>query len=312
MADIVISEFMDEGAVALLAKTWDVLYAPDLVDDPVGLRGAARDAKALIVRNRTRVDEALLKASAHVMAIGRLGVGLDNIDLEACARRGVEVLPAKGANDDAVAEYVIATAMVLRRGCYFASDRVAAGAWPRQEMIGREIMGATIAFVGFGGIAQATAHRARALGMVIAAYDPFLPREDALWEGVRRCATLQEALSIGDVVSLHVPLTAQTRGMIDAEALAWMKAGAVLVDTARGGVLDEDALAEALRRKALYGAAVDVFAEEPLSAGAGEKYAHLDNLILTAHVAGVTEQSNVRVSMLTAENILRVLGEKNG
>ncbi|TCS63089.1 hydroxyacid dehydrogenase [Varunaivibrio sulfuroxidans] len=308
MADIVISEFMDEDAVATLADGYEVLYDPHLVDDPDALARAVCDAKALIVRNRTQVREKLLASAKVLKAVGRLGVGLDNIDLDACARRGIAVLPAKGANDDAVAEYVIATAMILLRGCYFGSAQVAAGRWPRQAMIGREIMGATIGFIGFGGIARATARRAKALGMKVAAYDPLLSKDADVWRDVRRCATLQEVLSAGEVVSVHVPLNAQTRGLIDAPALALMKEDAVLINTARGGVVDEDALVHALKSGKLQGAAMDVFEDEPLSVDGGKKYAGLDNIILTAHIAGVTAQSNVRVSALTAENVLRVLG----
>ncbi|MBL4615641.1 MAG: 3-phosphoglycerate dehydrogenase, partial [Magnetovibrio sp.] len=138
MPDIVISEFMDGDAVAVLAEKYDVLYDPDLVDKPDDLAAALETAQAWIVRNRTQVRGALLSAGKHLKAVGRLGVGLDNIDLDECKERGIAVLPATGANDDAVAEYVIATAMVLVRGSYLNSGAVAAGSWPRQAMIGME------------------------------------------------------------------------------------------------------------------------------------------------------------------------------
>lgn len=307
MPDVVISEFMDEAAVAVLAAQYDVLYDPDLVDKPEDLAAALTDAKALIVRNRTQVRDAVLAAGANLKAVGRLGVGLDNIDLDECKNRSIAVLPASGANDDAVAEYVIATAMVLVRGSYLDSASVAAGEWPRQAMIGMEVMNKTLGLVGFGGIAREAARRATALGMSIAAFDPFVSADDAVWQNAARHETLESLLADSDVVSLHVPLTDGTRGLINAKALAAMKSTAVLINTARGGVVDEDALVEALRSGQLRGAAMDVFESEPVSANAGRRYAGLNNVILTAHIGGVTDESNVRVSAVTAQNIMRVL-----
>ncbi len=307
MADIVISEFMGGDAVAVLAEKYDVLYDPDLADKPRELTAAVGGAKALIVRNRTQVRGALLDAGRLLKAVGRLGVGLDNIDVDDCKARGIAVLPATGANDDAVAEYVIAAAMILLRGSYGNSADVAAGKWPRRAMIGMEAMGKTLGLVGFGGIARETARRARALDMSIAAFDPFIPADDDVWNGVERHETLRGLLAGSDVVSLHVPLIEGTRGLIDAKALDAMKDTAVLINTARGGVVDEDALAAALKDGKLRGAALDVFKSEPVSASAGRRYVGLDNIILTAHIAGVTEESNLRVSAATAENVLRVL-----
>src|SRR5919199_4162719 len=169
MPDIVITEFMDETAVRDLARGRDVLYAPALVDRPDDLRAAVADAHALIVRNRTQVRGALLDAAPRLKVVGRLGVGLDNIDVDACAARGVAVCPATGANDVSVAEYVIAAALILLRGAYFASADVAAGAWPRDRLIGREVSGKRLGLVGFGSIARETAKLAAALGMNVAA-----------------------------------------------------------------------------------------------------------------------------------------------
>ena len=159
-----ISEFMDAAAVERLAARFSTLYEPALADDP-SLADAVAGARALIVRNRTQVRGDLLAAAGRLECVGRLGVGLDNIDLEACRARGIEVYPATGANDVAVAEYVIAAALLLLRGAYRATDEVAAGGWPRQRLIGREAAGKTIGLVGFGATARETARRAGALGM---------------------------------------------------------------------------------------------------------------------------------------------------
>jgi (S)-sulfolactate dehydrogenase len=309
MYDIVISEFMDDAAVDLLRAEFDTLYDPTLVDRPDELAGLSAGVRALIVRNRTKVHESLLAAAGRLECVGRLGVGLDNIDVGACKARGVAVYPATGANDLAVAEYVIATAMMLLRGAYLATAGVASGAWPRQALIGREVSGKIIGLVGFGAIARQVAQRAKALGMEVAAFDPFLPADDLIWTGVRNMA-LKDLLGSADVVSLHTPLTPQTRHMIDAGALSGMKPDAVLINAARGGVVDEDALCVALKCGRLAGAALDVFEEEPLGAGTGNRFNGIRNLVLTPHIAGVTEESNVRVSALTAQTVLKHLKDQ--
>ena len=300
---VVVCEFMDQPAVAKLRTRFGVTYAPQLVDDRAALLSQLHSADALIVRNRTRVDAELLAAAPRLRVVGRLGVGLDNIDLPACAARGIQVIPASGANARAVAEYVVATAMLLLRGVYLSSVEVAAGAWPRARLSeGREIAGKTLGLVGFGDIGRCTARLAAALGMRVLAHDPMVDPHSPIW--TQTGATPRELdalLAESDVVSLHVPLTPQTRHLIDAGKLALMRSGAVLVNTARGGVIDEQALAAALRSGRLGGAALDVFEHEPLAAGS--PLAGLRNLILTPHVAGVTRESNARVSTMIAEKV---------
>lgn len=309
MADIVISEFLDEAAIESVLGGRDVLYDPKLVDDPARLHAALTDARALVVRNRTQVRGALLGAAPGLCVVGRLGVGLDNIDIDACKARGIDVYPATGANDIAVAEYVIAAAMILVRRAYAASADVAAGKWPRNALIGGEVHGRTLGLVGYGAIARETAARARALGLTIAAYDPYLPAGDPHWGDVTRLP-LHRLLAEADIISLHTPLTKETRHMIGAAALADMKKSAVLINAARGGVVDEAALAAALREGRLAGAALDVFEEEPLGPASGEKFAGLPNVILTPHIAGVTAESNVRVSRVTLEKVAAALDRR--
>jgi (S)-sulfolactate dehydrogenase len=307
MPEIVISEFMDEAAIRASFAGRDVLYDPKLVDDPTRLAAAVRDARALIVRNRTQVRGALLEAATRLQVVGRLGVGLDNLDVAACEARGIAVYPATGANDLSVAEYVITAALMLLRRAWFASARVAAGEWPRTELMGRELSGKRLGLVGYGAIARVTGRMARGLGMSVAAYDPLLPTDHAAWADASP-QPLPELLATSDVVSLHVPLTDATRNMIDAGALAGMRRGAILVNAARGGIVDEAALCSALRSGHLGGAALDVFAREPVDAASGASFVGVPNLILTPHIAGVTDESNVRVSAVTAEAVARHLG----
>jgi (S)-sulfolactate dehydrogenase len=306
MPAVVICEFMDAAAVSMLAVHTPTLYAHDLVDRPADLREALTDARALIVRNRTRVDASLLKAAPKLECVGRLGVGLDNIDLDACRVRGVTVYPATGANDDSVAEYVVAAALTLLRPAFFISASVATGEWPRERAIGREIAGKRAGLIGFGRTARKTASRLRALGMALCAHDPML-QDDEIRDHGAEPVSFADLLVGADLVSLHIPLTEATRHLIDAEALALMKPDAVLVNAARGGVVEEAALVRALRDGKLAGAALDVFECEPLSHEGGAEMRDVPNLILTPHIAGVTVESNVRVSALIAETVLRAL-----
>ena len=308
--NVVISEFMDEEAVALLASRFSVRYDKSLVDRAGDLANALATADALIIRNRTQVNAALLESAPRLAVVGRLGVGLDNIDLTACDARNIVVIPATGANAQAVAEYVITTAMLLLRGAYASTDSVARGAWPRAALSnGRELAGKTLGLIGFGGIGRLTGRLARALGMRVVGFDANLPPSAAVWADEATIAmALDDLLVEADVVSLHVPLTHETRNLIDAAKIANLKSDAILINSARGGVVDEAAVAAALRAGKLGGAALDVFADEPLKAGS--PLADCPHLLLTPHIAGVTRESNVRVSMLIAEKVAAALAAR--
>ena len=307
MPDIVISEFMDVEAVEVAAKDYDVHYDPRLVDEHEQLKGLLTDATGLIVRNRTRVDSELLESAPRLKVVGRLGVGLDNIDLEACKARGVTVCPATGANDAAVAEWVIVSAMLLLRNAFFFRTQMLAGDWPRNEAMGHETAGKTLGLVGFGRIARETARRAQSLGMTVLAFDPYVSSDDPGWKEVVHIEALDDILHQSDVVSLHVPLTGATRHLLNAETMARMKEGAIIINASRGGVLDESALVEAMKSGRIKGAALDVFETEPLTAEAASRFADLPNLVLTPHIGGVTIESNQRVSRVTIANVLKVL-----
>jgi (S)-sulfolactate dehydrogenase len=304
---VVITEFMDEPAVAALAARFDVRYEATLVDRPDDLAPLLGDADAIIVRNRTHVNAALLTAAPQLRVVGRLGVGLDNIDLAACAARGIEVIPATGANAQSVAEYVLGAAMALLRVMPGATAAVEAGLWPRGPLSnGREIAGKTLGLVGFGSVGRLTARLARALGMHVIGFDAHVASGDAAWhEEQVEPQPFADVVARADVVSLHLPLTAATRDLIDGARLATMKRDAILVNTSRGGIVDEAALADALRDGRLGGAALDVFGTEPLPAGS--PLAGCPNLILTPHVAGVTRESNARVSALIADKVAAAL-----
>ena len=304
---ILITEFMDEPAIAELRGRFQVVYDPTLVDRRDQMLALLKDCTGLIVRNRTQVDGAALAAAPRLRVVGRLGVGLDNIDTEACAARDIKVIPATGANAQAVAEYVITMALVLLRGAYGVTADVAAGRWPRTALSeGREIADKTLGLIGFGSIGRRVASLAYAVGMRVIAHDPLIPAADRIWRdaGIER-RELDDVLAESDIISLHIPLTDGTRGLIGAAQLQRMKRGSILVNTARGGIVDEAALAAVLMEKHLAGAAVDVFDREPLPAGS--PLAGVPNLILTPHVAGLTAESNARVSRMIASRVASTL-----
>ena len=306
MPQIVITEFMDEATVAALATEHDVHYDKTLHARPDELVRLVRKARALIVRNATQVRGPILSAAENLVVVGRLGVGLDNIDIEECRRRNIGVRPATGANDLAVAEYVVAGMLLLLRGAFHATEAVLQGKWPRQALMGREASGKTLGLVGFGGIARVVAARASALGLKVLAYDPFVPLDSLAWRDYPASfAPLETLLAQSDVVSLHLPLTEETQGLIGAPQLALMKGGAVLINTARGPIVDERALVAALEERRLGGALLDVFPVEPLPAD--NPFRGVPNLFLTPHIAGVTEESNLRVSAVVADAVREAL-----
>jgi (S)-sulfolactate dehydrogenase len=311
MADIVITEFLEPSAVELLEQDFSVHCDPELWNKRAELERLVRHLPALIVRNRTRVDKALLGLAPRLTVVGRLGVGLDNIDVGHCEARGIEVVSARGANATSVAEYAIAMAMTHLRGpAYLGTQRLVQGEWPR-EAFGRglELAGKILGVIGLGSIGSTTARKARALEMRVIACDPYLPPRSENWHLAEK-VSLDTLLGTADVVSLHCPLTEETRGMIGAQEIGLMKRGSILINTARGSIVDHLALAAALRSGHLSGAALDVFGCEPITAEEGQIFDSLANVILTPHIAGVTVEANHRVSRLTVEEVVRILKKR--
>jgi len=307
---IVVSEQVDEQALALLEGAAEVVYDPRLHEDDGAFAEALGEAAALIVRNKTFVGPELLARAPQLRVVGRVGVGLDNLDRDAIRARGVIATYAPGTNAASVAEYVLGAILEFRRGFGTVSASLHRGEWDRPAAIGGEVFGMTLGIVGLGDIGARLAHRAQAFGMRILATDPAVHEGSlAVQEFAVELVPLDELLAASDVVSLHVPLIDATRDLVNARTLARMKSTAFLVNTARGGLVDEAALAEALREGRIAGAALDVRRQEPPSPE--DPLRGLPNVILTPHVAGVTRESMRRASLHVAHDVLRVLrGER--
>jgi len=302
MVDILISEFMDDAAVAGLVRDFDVLYDPELVNDPEKLACLMAGVPAIIVRNQTMVNDALLDAATDLKVVGRLGVGLDNIDMDVCKNRDITVYPALGANTVSVAELVMGAMFMMFRGAYQSTQETASGGWPRMKLLGREMMGKQLGLVGFGTIGRAVGMRARAMGMSVLAYDPALNNNDPLWQEQQTTpVSLDELIETSDAISLHVPLSKHTKNLFSRPQLAAMKSDAYLINTARGGVVDEQALANALKSNEIGGAFLDVYETEPLPVG--NVLDDVPNLYLTPHVGARTIEADIRVSNMIADAV---------
>jgi len=286
----------------------DRLRAHHDVDERAGLSREELCAEigaydALVVRSQVQVDAALIGAATRLVVVGRAGVGVDNVDLGAATRAGITVVNAPTGNTIAAAEHTLALLFGLARRIAAADASVRRGEWKRSQFTGVELRGKTLGIVGLGKIGQAIADRARALEMTVIGSDPYITTEQAAHHGVE-LTELDALLARADVVTVHVPLTRATRRLIGAEALARMKPGALLLNVARGGVVDEAAVAEALRDRRLGGAAVDVFEHEPPT---GSPLLEAPRTLLTPHLGASTEEAQVLVAEEVADQVLDVL-----
>ena len=258
---------------------------------------------ALIVRSGVKVDAEAIAAGQRLLVIGRAGVGTDNIDLGAATAAGIAVVNAPNANTIAAAEHTLALMLSLARRLAAADASLRRGEWRRGDFVGTELSGKTLGIVGLGRIGLAVADRAAAFGMRLLGFDPFVSRDIALDHGVE-LTEVDDLLAASDIVTLHVPLNDRTRGMLDAPGLARMKRGALLINVARGGLIDEAALADALATGQLSGAALDVYENEP---PVGSPILSAPNTLLTPHLGASTVEAQDRVSIETCQQVADIL-----
>ena len=291
----------DEGVRMLMEAGFDVdletsITGPELVE-------RVKDFDAIVVRSRTKVTREVIEASGRLRAVARAGVGLDNVDLEAAKERGVEVLNSPEAPSNAVAELVLGLMLSLARRIPLGDASMKRGEWIKRRLTGFELEGKTLGIVGFGRIGYNLARKAKAMGMRVVTDASIEKLMRFVEETGAESVPMEDLLKESDFVSIHVPLRPQTRHMIGARELETMKDGAYLINTARGGVVDEDSLREALVRGKLAGAALDVFEIEPPE---DTSLTGLENLIALPHIGAATVEAQAANSTIMAEKLIKL------
>jgi D-3-phosphoglycerate dehydrogenase len=297
-AKVLVREPIAEAGIALLRERFDVELAED--SDLAETIGAY---DGIVIRSATKLTAELLERAVRLKVIGRAGVGVDNVDVEAATRRGIIVANAPESTVVSAAEHTIGLLLALSRNIPQAHAALKQGRWERSRHAGTEVAGKTLGVLGFGRIGQQVARRALGLGMRVVAHDPFVAKERFRELGAERAETRDEVLASSDFVTLHLPLTAETAGSVGADAFAKMRDGVRLVNAARGELVDEAALVEALRSGKIAGAALDVFGAEPYSGPLLE----LENVVVTPHLAASTEEAQDRAGVIVAEQVAAAL-----
>ena len=299
---IVLAEKVSPATLAVFQAEpgWEILTHDKLPD---GLPAALAEADALVVRSAVQVDDKLMESAPKLRVIGRAGVGVDNIDAEAATRRGIVVMNTPGANAVAVAELTLALMLALARKIPAANSTMHAGKWEKKSLQGAELRNKTLGILGLGRIGLEVARRARAFGLEIVATDPYVSAAVAREHAIR-LVPLEELFAASDYITLHVGLTPQTHGIVNAKSIASMKKGVRIVNCARGELVDDGALVQALQSGQVAGAALDVFTEEPPK---NSPYAGLDNVILTPHIAGSTAEAQEAVGIQIAMQVREYL-----
>lgn len=305
--DILITEDLQSPAIDALVAKFSVVREPTLWKDATKLKAALAEARAVMVRNQTQLTADVLAAAPRLIGIGRVGVGLDNIDLPTATARGIAVIAPLDANAVSVAELTIGLLLALARKISHADRSTKAGGWDRRGCTGIELAGKTLAICGFGRIGKLVAKRAAAFGMRLTVFDPFVKPGDAtLTEtGATLCGKLEEALAQADFVTTHSPLTPETKRMFNAQTFAAMKRGAFFINTSRGGVVDEAALLGALQNGQLAGAALDVREVEPPKERTA--FETMDSVILLPHVGSFTHEAQARTFEAVCADLAHLL-----
>ena len=295
---VLVREPIAEAGLELLRSRFDVVEDAD--SDLAEIIGGF---EAVVVRSQTTIDAALIERAGRLKVIGRAGVGVDNVDVDAATRRGILVANAAESTVDSAAEHAIALLFALARNVPQAHAALTAGSWDRERFTGIELAGKTLGVLGLGRIGRQVARRALGLGMRVVAFDPFVAAERFRELGVEPAGSLDDVFAQADVVTLHLPLNPETRGVLDADAFARMRDGVRIVNAARGELVDEEALEAAIRSGKVAGAALDVFATEPYAGPLLE----LPQVVVTPHLAGSTTEAQDRAGIVIAEQVAAAL-----
>jgi len=300
MPRVLISDKLSDAAVQIFRdRGIDVDFQPDLGKDKAKLAEIIGDYDGLAIRSATKATEKLIAAATNLRVIGRAGIGVDNVDIPAASKKGIIVMNTPFGNSITTAEHAISLMMAVARQIPEANASTHAGKWEKSRFMGTELTGKTLGVIGAGNIGSIVIDRAHGLRMKVVAYDPFLSEDRATEIGVEKLE-LDDLLARADFITLHVPLTDQTRNILSAENIAKTKPGVRIVNCARGGLVDEDALAEALKSGHVAGAALDVFATEPAT---DSPLFNLPNVVVTPHLGAATTEAQENVALQVAEQM---------
>lgn len=299
---------MEQESVDIISDAFDVIYDPTLHENLESISSQIAAVDAVIVRNKTQLTEALLLKAKKLTFVGRLGVGLDNIDTEFCSNNNIFVQPATGMNADSVAEYVIACSLSLLKNIPISHNGTVSGQWPRTSIKSRELGGKTLGLLGFGVIGKKVSRLAQVFGANVIAYDPFVSLSDADSLGVT-LTTQDELFRLSDVISIHLPLTDETRDLMNLSSFNKMKKSPIVINSSRGSIVNEEDLLKAYNENLINGFALDVYNSEPIKEKLYKEITSSMNCILTPHTSGVTAESNVRVSQFIADKVINFLAD---
>ena len=297
---------LDPAAAQLVEERgYETVHTPPYADSAVISKYLQETGAVGIVSRMGRLDATVMDVAPQLKVISKHGVGVDNIDIQAAADRGIPVLVATGANAVSVAEHAFALLLATVKRILPLDAGLRAGRWEKPGFSGREIAGSTMGLMGMGAIAQATGRIAKGLGLKLVGFDPYAP--DSAFEelGVTRCASFEDMLAKTNILSLHCPLTDQTRQILNADTLAHMPAGGYIINTARGALIDEAALVAAIQSGHLAGAGLDTFAVEPPVPD--HPFFSVPEIVLTPHIGGVTRQAGARVGVDAVRGIFQIL-----
>ena len=299
---ILITEFMEDTSVEILKKNFDVTVDKSLSLNHNELKKIISNFDILIVRNKTQVNKEILENASSLKFIGRLGVGLDNIDTEYCRNNNIHVQPATGMNADSVAEYVINSSLSLLKNVPLMHQETSLGNWPRTSISSRELNGKIFGLMGFGLIAKKVSTLAKIFNARIIAYDPFIDPSIANEFNIK-LVEINEIFEQANVISIHLPLTPKTQNLLNYDAFMKMQKQPIIINSSRGSIINEHDLLKAYDEKLISGFALDVYETEPAPKIFLNSIKNNTNCILTPHIAGVTEESNIRVSDFIANSV---------
>jgi|TARA_B100001964_G_scaffold156494_1_gene171915 phosphoglycerate dehydrogenase-like enzyme len=304
MKKILITEFMNQNSIRYLKKKFNVVYNKNFWKNKKKLENIISNFDAIIVRNKTQVNESLLKQTNNLKFIGRLGVGLDNINTKYCKKRRIHVQPATGMNADSVAEYVIGSSLYLIKNISLLHDGTTNGLWPRTLLNSREIKGKIFGLLGFGTIGKKVCKLAKNFGAEVVSFDPYINKSIQKKFNIK-LLSFKKLIKISDIISIHLPLNDKTKNLIKYSTFTLMKKKPIIINSSRGSIVNENDLIRAYKKKLISGFALDVFNQEPVSKIFYKKIDKSINCIITPHIAGVTDESNIRVSDFIVKKLIK-------